>query len=92
MEPLPVPEGPWEWTQSDYITRLPTGYGFNAIHIVMDHFTKMGHSTLTTDKAAANDTLWSSNYGTGSCMAHPKSMTRIADKAFMADHIYQEDL
>jgi len=34
--PLPIPLGPWEWTQSDHITGLPWSQGHDAIYVVMD--------------------------------------------------------
>ena len=44
MQPLPTPNGPWQWTQSDHITRLPMSQGYDAIYVIMDHLTKMSHS------------------------------------------------
>jgi len=40
---LPSPEGPWLWTQSDFITQLPPSQGFNAIYVITDQLTKMAH-------------------------------------------------
>jgi hypothetical protein len=52
---LPIPEGPWEWTQSDHITRLPRSWGFDTIYVVMDRLTKMAHLIPTTTHTNAED-------------------------------------
>ena len=43
LQPLPVPEGPWLWTQSDFITQLPPSKGYDAIYVIADRLTKMAH-------------------------------------------------
>ena len=43
LQPLPIPEGPWLWTQSDFITDLPPSQGYNAIYVIADRLTKMAH-------------------------------------------------
>jgi len=55
MLALPIPEGPWEWTQSDHITGLPMSQGYDAIYVVMDRLTKMSHFIPTTTCATAED-------------------------------------
>ena len=55
MQPLPTPEGPWQWTQSDHITGLPTSQGHDAIYVIMDRLTKMTHFIPTTTQATAKD-------------------------------------
>jgi Integrase core domain len=55
MTPLPVPLGPWEWTQSDHITGLPRLGTYDAIYVVMDCFTKMTHFIPTRTTAMAED-------------------------------------
>jgi len=55
MMPLPTPDGPWEWTQSDHITGLPTSQGYDAIYVVMDRLTKMSHFIPTTTRATAEE-------------------------------------
>src|SRR5258706_1698259 len=52
---LPIPEGPWEWTQSDHITGLPRSQGYDAIYVVMDRLTKMAHFIPTHTTATAED-------------------------------------
>jgi transposase InsO family protein len=55
MEPLPVPQGPWEWTQSDHIGALPRSQGYDAIYVVSDCLTKMAHFIPTTTRATAEE-------------------------------------
>jgi len=55
MMALPTPDSPWEWTQSDHITRLPTSGGYDAIYVIMDQLTKMTHFIPTTTCATAED-------------------------------------
>jgi hypothetical protein len=43
LQPLPNPEGPWLWTQSDFIVELPPSQGFDAIYVIADQLTKMAH-------------------------------------------------
>jgi len=55
MQPLPVPLGPWEWTQLDHITGLPRSQGHDAVYVVMDHLTKMMHFIPTNTHATTED-------------------------------------
>ena len=43
LQPLPTPEGPWLWTQSDFITQLPPSDGYDAIYVIANRLTKMAH-------------------------------------------------
>ena len=44
LQPMPVPDGPWDSVSMDFITSLPlTKAGFNAILVVVDRLTKMAH-------------------------------------------------
>ncbi|GJP33589.1 hypothetical protein CLOM_g18112, partial [Closterium sp. NIES-68] len=44
LQPLPVPEQPWQVVSLDFITGLPpTSSGHDAILVVIDKFSKMGH-------------------------------------------------
>jgi hypothetical protein len=57
LQPLLNPEGPWLWTQSDFITQLPPLRGFDAIYVIADRLTKMAHfipchTTCTTEQLA----------------------------------------
>ena len=57
LRPLPVPEGPWQWTESDHIVKLPKSKGFNSIYVVVDRFTKMAHFIPTTEKVSEEDLI-----------------------------------
>jgi hypothetical protein len=57
LQPLPIPEGPWLWTQSDFIIELPPSKGYDAIYIIADCLTKMAHfipckTTCTSEELA----------------------------------------
>jgi hypothetical protein len=57
LQPLPIPDGPWLWTQSDFLTQLPLSQGFDAIYVVADQLSKMAHfipcrSTCTAEQLA----------------------------------------
>jgi len=43
LQPLPIPKGPWLWTQSDFVVELPPSWGYNAIYIIADCLMKMAH-------------------------------------------------
>jgi hypothetical protein len=53
LHPLPVPDRPWQWTESDLIALLPASRGKNAIYVVVDQFTKYTYFILCTDKETA---------------------------------------
>jgi hypothetical protein len=36
LQPLPIPEGPWESVFMDFMVSLPPSRGFNAIMVVVD--------------------------------------------------------
>ena len=57
LQPLPIPEGPWMWTQSDFIVELPASQGYDAIYVIADRLTKMAHfipckSSCTSEQLA----------------------------------------
>jgi hypothetical protein len=49
LRPLPIPEGPWQWTESDHIVKLPKSKGYDSIYVVVDRFTKMAHFIPMTE-------------------------------------------
>ncbi|GJP51444.1 hypothetical protein CLOM_g10605, partial [Closterium sp. NIES-68] len=55
--PLPVPEQPWQVVSLDFITGLPpTSSGHDAILVVIDKFSKMGHFIPTHTTARTEET------------------------------------
>lgn len=55
LQPLPIPDHPWQWVTMDFITQLPlSSAGFDAIAVFVDKLTKMVHFVpmKTTDNAA----------------------------------------
>ena len=54
LNPLPIPEEPWESASMDFITHLPkTREGHDAIPVVVDRFTKMTHCIPTHTHVSA---------------------------------------
>jgi hypothetical protein len=54
LQPLPIPDGKWEVTSTDFIVQLPkTANGYDAIAIVVDKLTKMVHLIPTTTTVTA---------------------------------------
>ncbi|CAI7884366.1 unnamed protein product [Closterium sp. NIES-54] len=57
LQPLPVPEQPWQVVSLDFITGLPsTSRGHDSILVVIDKFSKMGHFIPTNTTATAEAT------------------------------------
>ena len=57
LQPLPIPNYPWEEVSMDFITTLPkTKTGHDAILVVVDRLTKMAHFIPTTTNADAPST------------------------------------
>ncbi|CAI7797907.1 unnamed protein product [Closterium sp. NIES-53] len=57
LQPLPVPEQPWQFVSLDFITGLPsTSRGHDSILVVIDKFSKMGHFIPTSATATAEAT------------------------------------
>ncbi|GJP34181.1 hypothetical protein CLOM_g18636 [Closterium sp. NIES-68] len=57
LQPLPVPEQPWQVVSLDFITELPTTTsGHDAILVVIDKLSKMGHFIPTHTTARTEET------------------------------------
>jgi len=56
LQPLPIPEGPWESVLMDFMMSLPPSKGFDAIMVVVDRVSKMAHFIPTRDEAMAQET------------------------------------
>ncbi|GJP85369.1 hypothetical protein CLOP_g15479 [Closterium sp. NIES-67] len=57
LQPLPIPEQPWQVVRLDFITGLPTiTSGHDAILVVIDKFSKMGHFIPTHTTARTEET------------------------------------
>ncbi|CAI7854601.1 unnamed protein product [Closterium sp. NIES-53] len=57
LQPLPVAEQPWQVVSLDFITGLPpTNAGHDAILVVIDKFSNMGHFILTHTTARTEET------------------------------------
>jgi hypothetical protein len=53
LNPLDVPEGPWQVIRVDLVGTLPELYGYNMILVYVDHFTKQAHFVLCCNSITA---------------------------------------
>ena len=56
LQPLPIPEGPWESVSMDFIVELPPSQGYDGIYVCVDRFTKMAHFVPTSSNITAEGT------------------------------------
>ena len=47
-----IPEKAWSHISADFITKLPLVQGYDAILVIVDRFTKMGHFIPTTKRTS----------------------------------------
>ena len=47
-----IPEKALSHISADFITKLPLAQGYDAILVIVDRFTKMGHFIPTTEKTS----------------------------------------
>ena len=57
LQPIPIPDGPWQWIQSDFVGELPKSDSFNAIYVVSNRLTKMAHFIPTTTDISTPDLM-----------------------------------
>jgi transposase InsO family protein len=57
LQPIPTPDGPWQWIQSDFVGELPKSNGFNTIYVISDRLTKMAHFIPTMTDISAPDLM-----------------------------------
>jgi len=53
LMPNSILEKAWSYISANFITKLPLAQGYDAILVVVDRFTKMGHFIPTTEKTSA---------------------------------------
>ncbi|OMO77547.1 reverse transcriptase [Corchorus capsularis] len=58
LEPLPIPEHPWESVSMDFIVGLPKVDGFANIMVVVDRFSKYDTFILTPKECPAEKAAW----------------------------------
>ncbi len=56
LQPLSIPQGPWESVSMDFMVSLPPSKGFDAIMVMVDRFSKMVHFIPIKDEATAQET------------------------------------
>ena len=86
MTPLQVPDGPWEWRQSDHITGLPKSQEYDAIYVVSDRLTKMAHFIPTTTRATAEDLVQLHLQHVWKAHGVPRVHNTDRGSTFMADY------
>ena len=57
LQPIPTPDGPWQWIQSDFVGELLKSDSFNAIYVVSDQLTKMAHFIPTMTNISTPDLM-----------------------------------
>jgi len=55
LMPNLIPEKAWSHISADFITKLPLAQGYDAILVVVDRLTKMGHFIPTTERTSAEE-------------------------------------
>ena len=55
LQPLPIPNGPFEVITMDFITELPPSKSYDAILVIVDKLTKYGHFIPMQNTSSAKD-------------------------------------
>ena len=55
LEPLPIPDRPWESVSMDFILGLPKAEGYGSIMVVIDRFSKYGTFILAPKHCPADE-------------------------------------
>ena len=83
LQPLPIPESPWEEVSMDFITQLPpTKMGHDAILVFVDRFTKMVHFAPTNTDVSAIETARLFTEHVFRLHGQPKSIVSDRDTRF----------
>lgn len=56
MQPICTVEAPWKRISNDFIVKLPSSYGYDAIMVVVDKNTKLVHFIPTYEAIDSNGT------------------------------------
>jgi hypothetical protein len=56
LQPLPIPDKPWESISMDFITDLPKSSSYDSILVIVDRFSKMAHFVPCTKCITAEQT------------------------------------
>ena len=83
LQPLPIPETPWEEVSMDFITQLPINrMGHDAILVFVDRFTKMVHFAPTNTDVSAIETARLFTEHVFRLHGQPKSIVSDRDARF----------
>lgn len=55
LQPLPVPDRPWQSISMDFIVKLPLSENFDSVLVVVDRFSKMAHFIPCKESLSARD-------------------------------------
>lgn len=81
LQPLPIPNQVWEDIAMDFITGLPTSFGFTVITVVIDRLTKYSHFVaIKSDYSKSVAEAFMNN--TEKLHGIPKSIVSNRDKVF----------